>query len=86
MRLVELIHGVLEGRLGSLLIVHPDPRRSIVEVSREDSLRTIDNEKWCVAGGPAGGHPQTLEHRGKLGDPLSTKLVQPVDDPRLEAL
>ena len=26
------------------------------------------------------------EHRGKLRDPSSTKLVQPVEDPRLEAL
>ena len=75
--LIELIHGILEGRLGSLLVVRPDPRCPIVEVGREDSLRTIDYE---------GGHPQALEHRGKLHDPLSTKLVQPVEDPILEAL
>ena len=45
MRLVELIHGILEGRLSSLFVVRPDRRRSIIEVSREDSLRTMDHEK-----------------------------------------
>ena len=29
---IKLIHGVLEGRLSFLLVVCPDPRRSIVEV------------------------------------------------------
>ena len=85
-RLVELIHGVLKGCLGSLLIVCPDPRRPIVEVGREDSLGAIDHEEWRVAGGPAGGRPQALEHRGELHDPSSAKLVQPIEDPRLEAL
>ena len=56
-RFIELIHGILEGRLGSLLIVHPDPRCSIVEVGQVDCLGTIDHEEGCVAGGPAGGHP-----------------------------
>ena len=83
---IQLVHGILEGRLGSLFIVRPDPRCSIVEVGREDNLGTIDHEEWRVAGGSAGGHPQALEHRGKLDDPSSTKLVQPVEDPRLEAL
>ena len=32
-RIIELIHGVLEGCLGSLLVVCPNPRRSIVQVS-----------------------------------------------------
>ena len=77
---------VLEGCLGSLLIVRPDPWRSIVEVGQEDSLRTVDHEEWCVAGGLARGRPQPLEHRGKLCDSSSTKLVQPVENPRLEAL
>ena len=83
---IQLVHGILEGRLGSLFVVRPDPRHSIIEVSREDSLRTIDHEEWCVAGGLAGGHPQVPEHHGKLRDPSSTKLVQLVKDPRLEAL
>ena len=86
MRLVELIHGVLEGRLGSLLIVHPDPRRSIVEVSREDSLGTIDHEEGSVASGLARGHPQASEHRGKLHDPMPTKLIQPVENPSVGTL
>ena len=85
-RLVELIHGILKGRLGSLLVVRPDPRRSIVEVGREDSLRTIDHEEGCIASAPTGGHPQALEHHGELRNPSSAKLVQPVEDPRLEAL
>ena len=66
MRLVELIHGILEGRLGSLLIVHLDTRRSIVEDGQEDSLGTIDHEEGCVASGLAGGRPKALEHRGGL--------------------
>ena len=83
---IELIHGILEGCLGSLLVVRSDPRCSIVEVGRDDSLRTVDHEEWYVANGPAGGHPKAPEHRGKLHDSSSTKLVQPVEDPRLEAL
>jgi len=84
--LVELIHGILEGHLDSLLVVRPDPRRSIVEVGREDSLGTIDHEEGCVAGGLNGHRPQALEHHREHHDPSSTKLVQPVEDPRLEAL
>ena len=64
----------------------PDPRRSIIEVGWEDSLKTVDHEEWCVAGGLARGRPQALEHHGKLRNPSSTKLVQPIEDPRLEAL
>jgi len=52
-RFIELIHGVLEGRLGSLLIVRPNPRCSVVKVGWEDHLRTIDHEERCVAGHPA---------------------------------
>ena len=85
-RFIQLVHGVLEGCLGSLFIVRPDPWRSIVEVGQEDSLGTIDHEEWCVVGGPAGCHPQAPEHRRELYDPSSTKLVQLVEDPRLEAL
>ena len=84
--LVELIHGVLEARLDSLLVVRLDPRCSIVKVGWEDSLGTVDHEEGCVAGGPAGGRPQALEHHGKLHDPSSAKLVQPIEDPRLKAL
>jgi len=74
------------GCLGSLFVVHLDPWRSIVKVGWEDSLETIDHEEWRVAGGLAGGRRQAPEHRRKLGDPSSTKLVQSVEDPRLEAL
>ena len=56
-RIVEMIHGILEGRLSSLLVVRPDPRCSIVEVGREDSLRAIDHEEGCIASGLGGGRP-----------------------------
>ena len=69
-----------------MFAVRLDPRRSIIEVSWEDSLGTIDHEEWRVAGGLAWGHSQALEHRGKFRDPSYAKLVQPVEDPRLEAL
>ena len=85
-RFIQLVHGVLEGSLGSLFVVRPDPWHSIVEVGREDSLGTIDHEEWCVAGGLARSRPQALEHREKLYDPSSTQLIQPVEDPRLEVL
>ena len=75
-----------QGCLGSLFIVRPNPRHSIVEVSWEDSLGTIDHEEWRIAGGLAGGRPQAPKHRGKLNDLSSAKLVQPVEDPSLEAL
>ena len=48
---VQLVHGVLVGCLGSLFVVWHDPRRSIVEVGWEDSLKTIDHEEGRVAGG-----------------------------------
>ena len=81
-----LVHGVLEGHLGSVFIVRPNPRRSIIKVGQEDSLGTVDHEEWHVAGGPARGRPQALEHHRKLRDPSFAKLVQPVEDPRLEAV
>ena len=56
------------------------------QVGQEDSLETVDHKEWCVASGPTGGRPQALEHRGKLDNPSSAKLVQPIEDPRLEAL
>ena len=86
MRFIQLVHGILERCLGPLFVICPDPRCSIIEVGQEDSLRTVDHEEWRVASGLAGGRPQFLEHHGKLGDPSSAKLVQPVEDPRLEAL
>jgi len=85
-RFIRLVHGILKGCLGFLFVVCPDPWRSVVEVGWEDSLGTIDHEEWCVAGGLARGCPRAPEHRGKLYDPSSAKLVQPVEDPRLEAL
>ena len=74
------------GCFASPFIVCPDPWCSIVEVRREDGLRTVDHEEWRVAGGLAGSSPHTPEHRRELGDPACTELVQPVEDPRLEAL
>ena len=56
-RFIELIHGIFEGHLGSLLIVLPDPWRPILEVGREDGLGDVDHEEGSVAGGPAGGCP-----------------------------
>ena len=56
-RFIQLILGILKGHLGSLFVVRPDSRCSIIEVDREDSLGTVDHEEWCVACGPAGGHP-----------------------------
>ena len=56
-RFIHMVHGILEGRLGSLFIVRPNPWRSIVKASREDSLGIVDHEEWCVADGPARGCP-----------------------------
>ena len=74
-RFIQLVHGILEGRIGSLFVVRPDHRRSIIEVDREDSLGTVDHEEWRVASGPTRGRPQAPEHHGKLCDPSFTKLV-----------
>ena len=46
---VQLVHGILEGCLGSLFVVWLDPWCTIVEVSQEDSLETIDREEWRLA-------------------------------------
>ena len=74
------------GCLGSLFVVCSDSWRSIVEVGWEDGLGTVDNEERRVAGDPARSRPQALEHHRELGDPTCAELVQPVEDPRLEAL
>ena len=74
------------GCLGSLFVIRPDPWRSIVEVGWEDGLESVDHEESRVAGGLARGCPQALEHHRELGDPACTELVQPVEDPGLEAL
>ena len=54
MRFIQLVHGILEGRLGSLFIVRPDPWCSIIEVGQEDGFGTLDHEEWHVASGLAG--------------------------------
>ena len=46
----------------------------------------MDHEERRVAGGPAGSCSQALEYYGELGDPACAELVQPVEDPGLEAL
>ena len=56
-RFIQLVRDVLEGCLGSLFVVLPDPWRSIVKVGREDSLGTVDHEEMCVASGPTGSCP-----------------------------
>ena len=61
-RFIQLVHGVLVGCLGSLFIVCPDPWHSIVEVSWEDGLGTIDHEEGRAAGGSIRGCPQALEY------------------------
>ena len=65
-----------------VFIVFLDPWCSIVEVGWEDGFGTIDHEEWRVAGVPAG----CPEHYGKLDNLAWAKLVQPIEDPRLEAL
>ena len=74
------------GCLGSLFVICFDTWCSIVEVSWEDGLGTIDHEERCVAGGPTRSCPKAPEHRRELGDPACAELVQLVEDPRLEAL
>ena len=74
------------GCLGSLFIVCSDPWRSIVKVGWEDGLGTLDHEERRVASGPVGSCPHAPEHRRELSDPVCAELVQPVEDPGLEAL
>ena len=83
---VKQVQVIFQRCFVSLLIVGLDPWRSVVEVGWEDGFGALDHEKWCVASGPTGGCPQALEHHEKLRDPSSAKFVQPVEDPRLEAL
>ena len=86
MGFIQLVHGVLVRCLSSLFVICSDSWCSVVEVRREDGLGTVDHEERCVAGGPTGSCPQTLEHHRELGDLACAKFVQPVEDPRLEAL
>jgi hypothetical protein len=83
---VKLIHSIIEEFLGHLLFIHHDPRRSIVKVGWEDCLGTIDREEGRVARRLAWGHPQAAQNRREFRDPLSPKLVELVEDPRLDAL
>ena len=74
------------GCLSSLFIVCSDSWCSIVEVGWEDGLGTVDHEERRVVGGPARSCSQALEYCGELSDPACAELVQPIEDPGLEAL
>ena len=51
-----------------------------------NQVEPLDHEERHVASGLARSCPQALKHRQELGDPTCTKLVQPIEDLRLEAL
>ena len=76
----------LKGCLGSLFVVWSDSWCSLVKVHREDGLGTVDHKERHVAGGLARSYPWAPEHHRELSDLVCTKLVQLVEDPRLEAL
>jgi hypothetical protein len=86
MRFLQLVHGILKGGLVPLIVVRSEPWRSILQVSREDGLRSIDHEERRETCHSVRGCPQTLEDRGEFYDPSVAKFVQPVEDHWLEAL
>jgi hypothetical protein len=67
-----------------LLVVRPDPGPSIVQVSREHRLRTVDLEEKGEAGRSTGGCPKASENREELGNPPLGELFQAIEDSRLE--
>jgi hypothetical protein len=69
-----------------LVIVRPNPWRPILQVGGKDGLGSIDHEEGCEVCRLAQGHYQTLEDHKEICDPSAAKLVQPVEDPRFEAL
>jgi hypothetical protein len=83
---IKLIHGILKERLGLLLLIHHDPRCSIVKVGWEDHLRAIDHEEGRVACRPAGGCSQTPKHCAELHNPSPAKFVVLVEYFGLDAL
>jgi hypothetical protein len=84
--LVQLVQRVLAGLLVGALIVAMNPRRPVFLVCGEDSLRVVDQEEWGESSGPAWGGPEAPHNRWQLLEPLSTGLVQSVENPGLEAL
>ena len=62
--LVHLVQRVFASSLVSLLLICLEPRRSVLQVSGEDSLGTIDQEERRKACGSARGCPQAPDDRG----------------------
>jgi hypothetical protein len=48
MRFLQLVYSVLQGGLVALVVIRSDPWRSVLQVSGEDSLGSIDHEERCV--------------------------------------
>jgi hypothetical protein len=58
----------------------------VLEVGGEDCLGAVDHEEGRVAHCLAGRRPQAPQHRWELVDPFSAKLVQIIEDSKLDSL
>jgi hypothetical protein len=83
---LQQMHDVLKGGLVPLIVARSDPWRSIHQVSGKDGLGSIDHEKGHEACRSTQGRSQTPEDRREFRDPSTAKLIQPIEDPWLEAL
>ena len=58
------------GSAVALLIVGLQPRGTVLQVSEEDGLSSIDQEEWCEPRGSARSVPQAPDDRRELGEPF----------------
>jgi hypothetical protein len=83
--LVQLVQRVLTGSLVSVLVIAPESGRPVFQVRGEEGLRAIDQEERGESCGPARGGSKAPHDRRQLLEPFSSRLVQFVENPGLEA-
>ena len=83
---LQLVEGIFAGSAVALLIVGLKPWGTILQVSVEDSLGSIDQEERCEPHGSARSVPQAPDDRREFGKPFLTKFLQLVVYSWFEAL
>lgn len=80
-RLLELVLGILEVGVVSFFVESLDSQGTIVDVGREDRLRTIHYVERGKTRASVAGGSYAPENAWKLGGPPSAELVDAHDKP-----